>query len=139
MSSAGFVARSLAELAVLGIVLAERARCGLVKDRDAERPEPVVERGRVVRDDDKVRLVGHNGLEVRVEPVEFGYRGARRVVRVLIDCPHLPAGTDRVEHLGRHRRQRDDGGWPRLHGHGPVCARTVTGKSSARARVVEAW
>ena len=76
---------------------------------DVELPEAGRQAGGVVGHDHQVRLLGRDRLDVRLQRREVRDRRVGRVVRVAVDRGHLRAGADGVDHLGRRRRERDDG------------------------------
>ena len=102
------VAGEPAEPEDLRVRLLQVVRGRLVHDLDPELPELRGEVAGVVRDEDEVRVVVRDRLDVRRVAGEARPRRALRVVRLVVDCDDLLAGADREQILGHGRRERDD-------------------------------
>ena len=110
-----------AELADLAVRAVQRVRCVLVEDGNAElrRARP---RGRsVVGDDDELRLVAGDRLDVRVVARKRGAGSVRRQRGVVVGGDDLFAGADREEDLGGGRREGDDPSRSGLQRHRTCC------------------
>ena len=103
--------------------------CGvMVDDRYVERGERRHQPFRVERDDNQIRRVGSDRLDVGRESGEIGGRGFRRVVGELVDRHHLVSGSDGKQHLGGGGRERNDRRGRSGMVTGPVAVSMVTGK-----------
>ena len=105
------VPREQAEPEDLAVCLPEVVGSRDELDLDPELAELRREVVRVVRDEDEIRVIVRDRLLVGRVAGEVGARGARRVVRLVVDRDHLLAGADREQVLGDGRRERDDPVW----------------------------
>ena len=128
------VSRETAEPEDLLVRLLEIVRGRLVHDLDPELPELRGEVAGVVRDEDEVRVVVRDRLDVRRVAGEAGLRSARRVVRswsTATTCLPAPIANRSSVTVGR---ERDDPVRERVLGVRPLVGGRREGDDDERGR-----
>ena len=123
-----------AELAELGVLARQAGRRGQLQHRDGECGQPLGQLAGVVGLHHQVRLFGDDRLDVGLVAGQLGARRLPRVVGQRVDRLDLAAGADRVQHLGRGGRQRDDRGGPGGNVHRAVGGRDTHREGGAGPR-----
>src|SRR5262245_3665324 len=113
-----WVAGGLAKQLDLAIGVVELLCGGKQQGRNGEPVKPRDDVLLVIAQQDEVRPIASDCLDIRLESGELGPRRLRREIRLIVDGFDLIARTDRVHHLGCCRRERDDAFGPRRDGYG---------------------
>ena len=92
----------------LDVGVSNRHRGSLEQGGDAGGLEAGDHIARIVGEDHQVRPEAQDGLYVGLEAAQVRYRGLDGEGGEGVDRHHLVVGADGEEHLGRHRRDRDD-------------------------------